>query len=149
MSSTTFEDELAVNGRIIYANTGNSMRPLIRQGRDLMIIERRPDARMRRLDVVLYKSNGKYVLHRILKVRENDYVICGDNCIKKEYGIKDSQIIGILTGIIRNGREIKTGDLSYRIYSHIWSDFFHVRKLIKIGFLFVGKIRRKLFVILN
>ena len=149
MSNTTFEDELAVNGRIIYANTGNSMRPLIRQGRDLMIIERRPDVRLRRLDVVLYKSNGKYVLHRILKVRENDYVICGDNCIRKEYGIKESQIIGILTGIIRDGREIKTGDLSYRIYSHIWSDFFHVRKLIKIGFLFVGKIRIKLFVILN
>lgn len=125
------------------------MRPLIRQGRDLMIIERRPDVRLRRLDVVLYKSNGKYVLHRILKVRENDYVICGDNCIRKEYGIKESQIIGILTGIIRDGKELKTSDISYRIYSHIWSDFFHVRKFIKIGFLFVGKIRRKLFVILN
>ena len=55
--------------------------PLLREDRDVMIIER-VTGRLKKYDVPLYKRpNGQYVLHRILKVRENDYVICGDHCI--------------------------------------------------------------------
>jgi hypothetical protein len=35
---TTFEEEIEKNGRLVYTNVGDSMRPLIRQGRDLLII---------------------------------------------------------------------------------------------------------------
>ena len=75
----TFEEEIEKNGRLVYTNVGDSMRPLIRQGRDLLIIEK-PQGRLRKYDVPLYKrDSGQYVLHRILKVRDSDYVICGDN----------------------------------------------------------------------
>ena len=43
--------------------------------------------------------SGRYVLYRILKVRENDYVICGDNRYRKEYGITDQHINGVLTSV--------------------------------------------------
>ena len=86
---STYEEELQKNGKIIHTNVGTSMMPLLRQNRDVMIIER-PEGRLKKYDVPLYKrKNGQYVLHRILKVREKDYVICGDHCVKKEYGITD------------------------------------------------------------
>ena len=55
----------------------------------------------------MYKrDNGKHILHRVLKVRRDDYVMCGDNRWAKEYGIQDRHIIGVLTAVIRNGKEI-------------------------------------------
>ena len=124
---STYERELSEHGKIIRTNKGTSMMPLIREGRDVMIIER-PAGRLKRYDAPLYRRpDGSYVLHRILKVREQDYVICGDHLVHREYGITDDDIIGVLTGVIRDGKTVKVTDLSYRIYSHLWCDFFYIR----------------------
>ncbi len=122
-----FRSELKKHGKLIYTNVGDSMMPLIKQGRDVLIIQK-TEGRLKKYDVPLYqRDSGQYVLHRILKVRENDYVICGDNRRHKETGITDRHIIGVLTGIIRNGREISVKDLRYRVYVHLWCDFFPIR----------------------
>ena len=90
MRKSTFEEEIARNGFLLYRNVGDSMLPLIRQGKDLLLIARKPEGRLRKYDVPLYRrDSGQYVLHRILKVRENDYVICGDNRWRCETGITD------------------------------------------------------------
>ncbi len=130
MSKSTFEDEIRRTGRLIYTNVGDSMMPMIREKRDLLIIEK-VDGRLKKYDVPLYKrDSGQYVLHRILKVRRDDYVICGDNRLQKEYGITDSHIIGVLTGIVRDGKTIYVTDKRYRLYVHLWCDFFGVRAFI-------------------
>ncbi|MGN0574810.1 MAG: S24/S26 family peptidase [Ruminococcus sp.] len=130
MNKSTFEEEIEKSGKIIYTNVGDSMMPFIKQGRDVLVISR-AEGKLKRYDVPLYKrDSGQYVLHRILKVRENDYVICGDNRCSREYGITDKHIIGVLTGIIRDGREIPVTDRKYRIYVHLWCDFFPVRAFI-------------------
>lgn len=90
MRKSTFEEEIAHNGFLLYRNVGDSMLPLIRQGKDLLLIARKPEGRLSKYDVPLYRrDSGQYVLHRILKVRENDYVICGDNRWHRETGITD------------------------------------------------------------
>lgn len=123
-----FRSELQKHGKIIYTNVGDSMMPLIKQGRDVLIISKKPKGRLKRYDVPLYqRDSGQYVLHRILKVRKNDYVICGDNRSHPETGISDRHIIGILTGIIRNGKELSLSSLKYRIYVHLWCDCFSIR----------------------
>ncbi len=127
MNKSTFEKEIAENGRLIYTNIGDSMMPLLRQGRDLVIIGK-VSGRLKKYDVPLYRrDSGQYVLHRILKVRSEDYVICGDNRTNREYGITDRHIIGVLTAIVRDGREISVKDGKYRLYVHLWCDFFWVR----------------------
>lgn len=141
MGQTTFEEELIRKGTILYPNVGSSMLPLIRQGKDVLIIQRPAEwntekaegcgdtvVKLKRLDVPLYRRNdGSYVLHRVLKVRKNDYVICGDHCYRKEYGVTDRQIIGVLTGVIREGREISVHDPRYLLYSHLWCDLYPIR----------------------
>lgn len=130
MNNSTFEDEIKRTGRIIYTNVGDSMMPLIKQGRDVLVISV-VNGRLKRYDIPLYKrDSGQYVLHRILKVCKNDYVICGDNRCNKEYGITDRHIIGVLSDIIRDGREIPVTDIKCRIYAHLWCDLFPVRVLI-------------------
>ena len=127
----TFEQVIARDGRLIYTNRGDSMMPLIKQGRDLLVISKKPKHRLKKYDVPLYKrDSGKYVLHRILQVRKHDYVIFGDNRWTKEYGITDRHIIGVLTAVIRNGKEIKVTDRKYRLYVHLWCDLFPVRAFV-------------------
>ena len=129
-SKSTFEEELNQHGKLVYTNVGDSMMPLLREHRDLVIIER-PKGRLKKYDVPLYKrDSGQYVLHRILKVRKNDYVICGDNRYQREYGITDRHIIGVLTGVVRDGVTYSTSDWRYRIYLHLWCDFFYLRAMI-------------------
>lgn len=140
-NTITFEEELALHGSFIFSNVGRSMEPLIRQGRDVMEIHRKPEGRLKKYDVVLYKRGGKYILHRIIKVRKDDYVIVGDHNYRKEYGIKDKDIIGVLKSVIRveNGRRLDVDDWQQRIYAHLWCDLFLIRAGILIGErMFVG-----------
>ena len=127
----SFESIIERDGRLVYSNVGTSMLPLIRQGRDLLVIEK-PSGRLKKYDIPLYKrTSGQYVLHRIIKVRENDYVICGDNRIKKEYGVTDGQIVGVLTAIIRNGKEKKLDSFPIRLFARIHCALYPLRYAVK------------------
>ena len=120
MSNSTFQEQLALYGTLVYTNVGTSMLPLLRQNRDLIIISRKPETRCKKYDAVLYqRPTGQYVLHRILKVREDDYVLCGDNQWKREFGVQEDWIFGVMTAVVRNGKEIPVTRRSYRFYVHL------------------------------
>ena len=127
MNKSSFEEVLARDGRLVYTNVGDSMLPLIRQGRDLLVIEP-PKGRLKQYDIPLYRrDSGQYVLHRILAVREDSYVLCGDNRWSKEYGVTDRQIIGVLTGLVRDGKERRLTGWKYRLYVFFWCGLFPQR----------------------
>ena len=145
MNNSTYEEQLRLHGSLVYTNVGDSMMPLLRQNRDLLIVERKPEGRCKKYDVVLYRRPaGEYVLHRILKVRRDDYVICGDNRWQREFGVPDDWILGVLTAVVRDGKQINVTDSEYRRYVRLWCDFFWIRA----GILWVRdlpwRIRRKL-----
>ena len=117
---STIEAEIEKHGTGIFTNVGDSMMPLLRQRRDIIHISK-VEGRLKKYDVPLYKrDNGQYVLHRILKVRENDYVICGDNRTGMEEGITDRHIIGVMTGVSRDGKFLSVNDKKYKLYVMIW-----------------------------
>ncbi len=115
---TSIGELLNERGTLTYSNVGTSMLPLLRQGKDLFTVTRKGAGRCRVGDVVLYRRPpDKYVLHRIVEVREKDYVILGDNCVMREYGIRDADILGVMTGYVRGGREHSTDECGYRLYT--------------------------------
>lgn len=127
----TYEKELEIHGSFIFTNVGTSMMPLLRQHKDLFLIEKKTDEGCRKYDVVLFKrTNGQCVLHRILKVQEKDYVLCGDHQFRREYGVKEEQILGVMTKVIRDGVTISVTDRKYQRYVHLWCDFFYIRAAI-------------------
>ena len=129
--NTTFEAEIEKYGHLVYTNKGTSMLPLLREGKDLFVIARKPEGRLKKYDVPLYKrGNGEYVLHRVLKVRKDGYVLCGDHCWGLETGVTDSQVIGVLEAVVRDGKTIPVTDRRYRLYVHLWCDFFPIRAAI-------------------
>lgn len=120
-SNLSYEDYLDKYGTLTYTNVGVSMMPLLRQGRDLFIVRKKGKDRCSVGDVVLYRRPPEsYVLHRIIEVLPEGYVILGDNCINKEYGIADTDIIGVMTGYVRGDKEHSIDERGYKLYSYIW-----------------------------
>ena len=129
MIKTTYEEELNRSGSFTYTCSGVSMLPMLRQHKDLFTIDRK-QGRCKKYDVVLYKrKSGAYVLHRIVKVCENDYIILGDNCLNKEYGIKDEDIIGVLRSFVRNGKEYPVCHKGYQLYARVWYFLYPLRRI--------------------
>lgn len=133
-SGKTYEEYLAENGTLTYTFSGVSMNPMLKQGRDLFTVKAKTAERCRKYDVVLYRRPpSHYVLHRVVKVRKHDYVILGDNCIAKEYGITDDDILGVLTEFVRAGKRISAENRLYRFYARVWYALYPLRILVKKG----------------
>ena len=121
----TFEEVLAKDGKLVYKTKGCSMLPLLRQDKDLVIIET-PSSRLKALDVALYKRGSNYILHRVIRVEDGYYLIRGDNTYMPE-SVPDTAVIGILTGFQRNGKEVSVSNRLYRLYSRIWNILYPLR----------------------
>lgn len=128
---SSFERELAENGKLVYTNVGVSMLPLIREKRDVMVIETCKEA-PKRLDAVLFlrdgvQGRGKYVVHRILNIRKDgSYFIAGDHDCSGEIVPKD-QILGVLTSLTRDGKPYAFRGFAYWCYLHLWCAPYHLR----------------------
>ena len=112
----SFEEYLAKYGSLTYRNKGISMMPLLKQDRDLFTLVPKGAGRCKKYDVVLYKNRaGSYVLHRIVKVRGDDYVIRGDNTYHNEHE-RDDDIIGVMSSFVHNGKSGTVEDFGYKVY---------------------------------
>ena len=131
MNKSSYEQELARTGSLTYVTTGRSMRPFIRSGEDLVHLRaKQPGERFSKYDVILYRrASGKYVLHRIVKVLPDSYVLCGDNCVDKEPGITDQMVLAVLTGITRKGKALNIHTCGRRLLLKFWYGFFGPRVL--------------------
>lgn len=128
----TFEEQLNKTGTLTYTNKGFSMMPLLRENRDIMVIEKVDGAQCQKYDAVLFvrprvSGRGHYVLHRILrKNADGSYWIIGDNCLSGET-VRPEEILGKLTAVIRDGKKINVTDRGYLLYVHLWCDFLPIR----------------------
>ncbi|MBQ6465236.1 MAG: S24/S26 family peptidase [Oscillospiraceae bacterium] len=119
-------EELNKHGRYLSVPHGVSMWPMILNKEGIVEIEKleRP---ARRYDLVLYiRGEEQGVIHRVLRVREKDYIIAGDNCWRREYIPKD-RVVGIAVRFYRKGKWYEVTDWRYRIYVHLWTDLFFIR----------------------
>ena len=126
----TFEEVLEEKGFVIYTNVGYSMLPLLRQKRDIIEICRKGPGRCKKYDVVLYKRGETYILHRILKVLPEGYIIAGDHNTFLETDVTDSMILGVMSRVIRDGRTIAMNNIWYKTYVHLWCDAYPIRMLL-------------------
>ncbi|MBO4853555.1 MAG: hypothetical protein J5482_00210 [Oscillospiraceae bacterium] len=142
MNHQSIEDILAQNGIYVSPTVGVSMRPMLRQGKDRVILMP-PQGRLKKYDVPLYRRGKDYVLHRIVAVRPDDYVVLGDNCIAREY-VRDEQIIGVLTGFYRGERYVKLTDPFYRAYRFLWQGTWPLRRLLSRVRSIAGRVVRRI-----
>ena len=120
------EDIIEKEGYYISTSVGNSMLPFLRERKDTIVIQKREQ--YKKFDVVLYKRNGNYVLHRIIKVLPETFHIRGDNCYYDEY-VKHTEIIGVMVECYRGEKKVKLDSLAYKIYVYLRVYLYPIRSV--------------------
>ena len=148
------EDVIENQGFFAGTTVGVSMYPMLRNRRDTIVLKP-AEGRLKKYDVPLYKVGERYVLHRVIGVRRDHYVVRGDNLIIKER-VTDDQILGVLTEFYRNPKNISEkkalevqnakpvnmNGIGYKLYSRIWHYIFPIRFLYKKARHLAGKVLR-------
>ena len=121
MSDTGFQNAgaaLEVSDEISTLTMGASMRPMLRQHRDVVVIKR-VDRPFKKGDVVLYPGgNGSFTLHRIISIKNGQFIIRGDHNDFTEYDIKSDDIVGILKEFYLDGKYINCDkSIGYKLYT--------------------------------
>ncbi len=107
---------LAESGEVSFVSAGVSMLPTIRDRKDTVTLVR-PQGKLKKGDVPFYqRDNGQYILHRVIYVNGDTYVMRGDNQWENEYNVRHDQIIGVLYSFDRDGKTHKVTDTGYKLY---------------------------------
>ena len=129
MNKLTYEEILKRDGKYIFTPVGTSMLPLLRQRKDTVLVEDSFGI-FKKNDVVLYKrESGEYILHRILKIENDSFTMCGDNQTDLEKGIRKEQILGVMAAFWRGEKMVKTTNPLYRLYTNVWCFSLRLRKI--------------------
>ena len=109
------EHMLKDGGTYVGPVVGISMLPMLRQRRDSIVVRPKSE-RLKPLDVALYKVDEAYVLHRVLSLTDDGYIIRGDNCYTNEH-ILEEKVFGVLTEFFRDEKRILCTDKKYLRYA--------------------------------
>lgn len=123
-------DRLAAGQHVRYLPfRGVSMLPMLRQGKDAVELAPLPP-QLKKYDLPVYQyPSGKYVMHRVVAVKDDHYVCLGDNTLEYEK-IRPEQMIGVVSAFKRGEKRIDVEDPAYRLYCRFWCAIFPVRKFL-------------------
>ncbi|MBO5420531.1 MAG: S24/S26 family peptidase [Clostridia bacterium] len=122
------KETLEESGEVSFVSAGVSMLPTIRDREDTVTLVK-PKGHLKKGDVPFYqRDNGQYILHRVIYVNGDTYVMRGDNQWQNEYNVRHDQIIGVLYSFDRNGKTYKVTDPGYKIYVRFLPVIRYVRK---------------------
>lgn len=130
-------EQIRAGGSVELPVRGRSMRPMLREGKDTVILSgiTKP---LKTYDIPLYhRADGVFVLHRIIRIGNGEYTCMGDNQFTPETGLKEEQMLAVLTAFRRGKRLVKITSLAYRLYRWVWC---HSRSLR----FFLFRVKRKL-----
>lgn len=135
-----FRECLAAGQSVRFSPRGVSMLPMIRQGIDSVVISPLPDI-LKKYDIPLYqRDDGKYILHRIVEVGDT-YTCIGDNQFDPENGVRQDQMIALVTGFYRGEKYHSVNESAYRLYCRFWHYSRPIRHFTRRA---LGWLRRKL-----
>lgn len=98
---------------------GISMLPMLRQGRDAVELSPLPN-RLKKYDLPVYQlPSGKYVMHRVVDVKDDYYICNGDNLVEMEK-VYHRQMIALVSAFTRDGKRVEIDDPRYRAYYRFW-----------------------------
>lgn len=119
-------DELASGKKVSFKVKGNSMLPFFRDTKTL--IELKKTNTYKKYDIILFKLENKYYVHRIIKINEDRIICMGDALISKEI-INESNIIARVINY-QNKKLINTNSKKYKIRVTLWMLLRPIRRLI-------------------
>ena len=125
------EEEIAQGKPVRFRLKGNSMFPLLKNGKDSVILEKCSTDDLKPMDVVLFRYRGSHVLHRIIQRNGDNLLIQGDGSILAMEQCKVKDVVGKVTHVCRpSGQVVSVESLKWTIPSRVWRTSNFIRKWI-------------------
>lgn len=141
-AKNNYREALTCQEVISFVPFGSSMWPTIKENAQSVVVKRK-QKRLDKYDVGLYLRNGSNVLHRVMEVKEDGYIMCGDSLFWTEF-VKEEDVFGVLDGFYRGKKYVSVEDPEYKkeiekLYKR------KVRRKIRAKtYIFFRKVKRKL-----
>ncbi len=114
------EETLNANQQTIFRVQGFSMEPFFKDDLTSVTLEKKNTYQLN--DVVLFKYQGAYKLHRIVRIKKEVMICKGDYLFSKE--ITDlKNVIGYVVSYETNGKTVFVNQLMYRFKVVLWRLF--------------------------
>ena len=116
-------------GFAVVPTKGTSMWPLLIEGKCRVKITAAERKMLKKGDIVLYRrTDGTLVLHRIMKIEEDGFRVCGDHQWKLDEKVQEEQILAVAQGFFINGNYIDEKTWWYQLYKRFWNGNLTVRR---------------------
>ena len=114
-------DLLKNNQKVRITVTGNSMMPFLREGIDSIELSKASLDELHFGQIPLIKrSNGQYILHRLIYKSKSSFYIAGDAQLWVEGPLLPEQLIAVVTQIWRKDKPVSPENILLRAISLIW-----------------------------
>ena len=135
--------QLEKDGIIAFVPGGVSMWPTLKDKGQSVVVQKKTE-RLQKMDVALFlRADGSYVLHRVMAVLDDGYVMLGDSQINPEK-VSEDQVIGKMTGFYRGKKYVDVNSSEYVEEIKKWFANGNRRKRILKRFYFKNAVKRRL-----
>lgn len=118
----TIETILARGETAEFRLRGNSMRPLLRDGRDTVIVAPCDPQRVAPGDVLLCRHRGRHILHRLMRREGDRLLLAGDGNYRVTERCTTADVVGRLDAVRRpSGRIVRCASRGWRLRSRCWT----------------------------
>ena len=115
------ESEIAEGNSVRFRMKGQSMFPLLRNGLDEVVLYPCREDELQPMDVVLFRYQGRHILHRILRREGGWLYLQGDGSYVAKEKCTITDVVGKVQKIIRpSGKVIGVDDWRWRLFSRLW-----------------------------
>ena len=111
-------EKLSQGGSVTFTPGGHSMRPML-SGSDPVVLKKY-NGSLKKYDLPFYRRPGTdlYIIHRVVGFdKDGSYVLCGDFQLDKEHGVRDEDIIGVVSGYYKGSKYHSVSSLYCRAYA--------------------------------
>ena len=115
------EAEIAAGRPVRFRLKGNSMYPLLRNGRDEVVVYPCVAEELEPMDVVLFRYRGGHVLHRIIRREGDGLLVQGDGVYASCEQCVVADVVGKVREIYRpSGKLVSVDSWNWRLPSFLW-----------------------------
>lgn len=101
--------------------SGSSMYPFLRDGIDSVEFTQGSFEQLSRGDIVLIqRTDGYYVMHRVIRKNTNCFYIVGDAQQWIEGPLYPEQLLAVVPSVWRKDKHISCSNISWRLLSGLW-----------------------------
>ena len=102
-------DALEKGASMRFAAAGSSMTPFIKDGDVITVAPPPPELKPGQIAAAVSPANGLVIVHRIVRVGEDEVLLKGDNLNKPDGWVGGADLLGIVAGVERGGEPWRLG----------------------------------------